>query len=147
MLKVKRNSLIYKLYSFGTYRDDTDICEFTWRSIGHILIGLLILTIGALVAWTGIMMLLFIVDIVLNLLTVGGWMWYFGFWSSLGFMGWFFVVAILGIVFIPEGISKGYNKVRIHNITTTPGVIREMYRSWHDKTCIKVEFVDESDDN
>ena len=133
-MDINKTSWWYKFYDWKGTETETDICKMLQVYIGKLGLLLIFLFIGSYLTIMGSSVLIFIVDIILNLLSVGGWMLYFGVISVLGMIVTFFIALIVTII----GIVTYKNKLA----STPPGVARVMYRSWKDKYCVKVRFVD-----
>jgi len=136
---MKRNSIAGKLYSFGREIPETktDICSYISRIVGNVGLTILAIAIVGCIASIFGVILIGILEIILNLAGVGGWMFYLGSLGASGTIVLFFVtVAVLAILFF-SGLSA-LAKVR----PPKDGIVDLAYRRRKEKVCFIIEFED-----
>lgn len=138
-LEINTNSWHYKLATLVGYRSwgqGSDICTYTRKVMLGILLILLITAAYTLATFI-------LVDIVLGLIfsAIAG-MWLMGQLGSVVLLSCAMVGTFIGM-FVGMGYSiERYNE---YNRTARPdGFIKEAYKSWKDKYCLKLTFIDEN---
>lgn len=126
---MKRSNWLYRYATLTSYgkQDTIDICTLTKGLVSNTLAIALALVILAAVIGVAVLTLIGVLEIVLNLGSVGSFMLFFGSNGAMGITFLFLVILGISIWYTMEGIYKLANK--------EPGIVKIAYRSWKDKYC------------
>jgi hypothetical protein len=123
--------------------DNNDMCTYT----RHVMGALLLISVGIAL---GLYAFYALVEVILGIaFSLMYWSWMF---SSLGAVGFVFlsiVSAAYGIKTLVNRINESrlmnrreYFKHRLNGIVKPDGFIKNAYKSWKEKYCVRIEFKD-----
>lgn len=145
-VKIRKDSWHYRFmnaYDSDGMSDISDICAYRTRLLKSAAMAILLSTIALAVVF-------FITQVLVHTVLAVGFSIAYGTWivtlpAVLGMLG-FGVAAIYCGGFVAAGVAAAYGrKVTVQLAAQEPGAVRAAYRSWKDKVCVPVVFVNSQD--